>query len=208
MKNLVVKVRFALFCLILLAVILLSSKSVNAITQVGDNFEDDNHYFQTTVVKTFNNPNIGEVAISGRGQSFQRAFLNDGELEIPEYIAIDDETYKVVDIWQEAFMQDFYIQKVTIPGSVKSIGVGAFCYCPNLWKVTIGDSGASASNAERIIIGNCAFKNCEHLEIVILSEGVIRIESSAFANCFNLGQISTLGRESGSSVDLPDSLAE
>jgi hypothetical protein len=73
----------------------------------------------------------------------------------------------------------------TIPGSVTSIGVGAFWECTSLTSVTIPGSVTS--------IANDAFPYCESLTNVLIGSGVTSIGSEAFADCAGLPGIAIPG---------------
>ncbi|MGN0526654.1 MAG: leucine-rich repeat protein, partial [Acutalibacteraceae bacterium] len=70
---------------------------------------------------------------------------------------------------------------ITIPGSVISIGHGAFESCINLTSVTIPDSVTS--------IGNSAFYCCRSLTSVSIGNGVTSIGNEAFNGCTSLTSI-------------------
>ncbi|QKX39421.1 leucine-rich repeat domain-containing protein [Metamycoplasma hominis] len=86
------------------------------------------------------------------------------------------------------------IESITIPGSVKEIGAGAFSDCANLKKVIlneglekIGACAFSYTNIESITIpdtvkeiGESAFSGCTNLKEVILNEGLEKIGAKAF----------------------------
>ena len=70
---------------------------------------------------------------------------------------------------------------VTIPNSVTTIGVEAFCNCTGLKSVTIPDSVTS--------IGNAAFADCTGLTSVAIPNSVRSIGEGAFAGCSSLTNI-------------------
>ena len=70
------------------------------------------------------------------------------------------------------------LTSVTIPNSVKSIGIGAFMYCDSLTSVTISDSVTS--------IGDYAFRYCASLASVAIPNGVTSIGWYAFNDCDSL----------------------
>ena len=55
-----------------------------------------------------------------------------GKVEIPETVEIDGKTYTVTEIAADAFRNNEELTEVTIPGSVTTIGDGAFAGCENL----------------------------------------------------------------------------
>lgn len=103
------------------------------------------------------------------------------------------------------------IRSVRIPGSVKTIGYGAFEEC-NLTEVVMKDGvetigyGAfeRCRNLTKVVIpgsvrtiGYGAFKECSNLTKVVMQDGVETIGSRAFVGCENL-----------SGINIPDSVIE
>ena len=92
------------------------------------------------------------------------------------YIAIPA-TYKgkpVTQILPGAFQQS-YIQAITIPDTVTSIGENAFKDCTSLTSITIPDSVTS--------IGASAFEGCTGLTSVTIPDSVTSIGNRAFYGC-------------------------
>lgn len=92
------------------------------------------------------------------------------------YIAIPA-TYKgkpLTQILPGAFQQS-YIQAITIPDTVTSIGENAFKDCISLTPITIPDSVTS--------IGASAFEGCTDLTSVTIPDSVTSIGDSAFKGC-------------------------
>ena len=56
----------------------------------------------------------------------------DGKVEIPATVEIDGKTYTVTEIAASAFKDNKELTEVTIPGTVTTIGAGAFAGCENL----------------------------------------------------------------------------
>ena len=75
-----------------------------------------------------------------------------GEIVIPESIVVNEETYTVKEIQEQAFYWCSRLTSVTIPNSVTSIGERAFYNCSGLTSVTIPNSVTS--------IGKAAFRYC------------------------------------------------
>ncbi len=63
-------------------------------------------------------------------------------------------------------------KEYVIPDSVTKIGVGAFCYCNELTKLTIG-KGIT-------VIDNPLLFHCDNIETVILPETITRLDDGAF----------------------------
>ena len=80
-----------------------------------------------------------------------------------------------------AFEYCIGLTSVTIPNSVTSIGIHAFCGCSGLTSVTIPNSVTS--------IGYCAFEECSGLTSVTISNSVTSIGDYAFCKCSGLTSI-------------------
>ncbi len=111
---------------------------------------------------------------------------------------------KVSKIGGLAFSYYGSLERITIPDSVTTIGIGAFEGCSSLVSIEISDgvtsidSGAfyNCSSLESIeipdgvtSIGSRAFENCSSLTSIEIPDGVTRIGSSAFENCSSLTSI-------------------
>ncbi|MDD4406308.1 MAG: leucine-rich repeat protein [Parabacteroides sp.] len=120
-------------------------------------------------------------------------------LEIPSEI----EGYPVTQIGEEAFFGKFDIFRVHIPGSVTSIGFGAFANCRNLLAVELGGTTEIADSAfyycknlpEMVLpetleeIGSNAFLGCESLKSINIPDGVSYVGNHPFYGCDNLPPI-------------------
>ena len=100
------------------------------------------------------------------------------------------ETFLGADIDPAEYMREippFYlngaetIKYYVIPDNAISIGNHAFCHCPKLKGVTIGNSVTS--------IGKYAFANCHSLPSITIPESVTAIENLAFLDCENLSRV-------------------
>lgn len=131
-----------------------------------------------------------------------------GVIEIPSFVAYEDNMYDVTNIGNNAFNGCSDLTSVTIPNSVTNIGDDTFYKCSGLTSVTIPNNvtsigrsafdGCSALTSVTIgsgvtWIGNAAFRSCSSLKSVIIPDCVTSIGESAFRNCSNLTSLS-IGR--------------
>ena len=105
--------------------------------------------------------------------AFDNRFLT-GPLVLPE--GLDS-------IGKEAFQKN-YITEVTIPESVRAIGVTAFCDNQSLKSVTLNNSMESISQS--------LFNYCQKLAVVHGGKNVKIVNQSAFSNCDSLRSISDI----------------
>ena len=153
--------------------------------------------------------------------------LNDGNIVIPQTVAINGSTYTVTTIDDRAFSDCSALTSVSMP-SVTTIGESAFSDCYALTSVsmpsvtTIGEYAflnchalTSVSMPEVTTIGECAFSDCHALASVSMPE-VTTIGECAFLYCYALTSVSmpsvtTIGESAFSncyvltSVDIPAS---
>lgn len=109
-----------------------------------------------------------------------------------------------IKISDHAFIGLKGLTKIVIPGSVKSIGYGAFRQCNNVTTVEIQDGVESigdyafqpCASLENVSIagtvnkiGMCAFKSCQKLKNVTLQNGIKEIGYYAFCDCKSLTEI-------------------
>ena len=106
----------------------------------------------------------GEATITGYSG-------NDSNVLIPSTL----NNYTVTSIKDRAFYQNFKIESVTIPSSVKNIGSYAFNNCAYLKNVTINNGVVS--------IGEYAFGNCGRLETITIPPSLQKLSNSVFKNC-------------------------
>lgn len=110
-----------------------------------------------------------------------------GDIVIPEYIYPDSETaYAVTAIGEMAFAYAD-VTTVTFQGHLESIGQQAFQYS----KITEIDF----SNVDPNGLGTDMCGNCPYLQSVILPEGLTRVPTFMFLQCYNL-----------KSIDIPESV--
>lgn len=104
-----------------------------------------------------------------------------GDIEVPEKVPYNSNTYTVISIGMDAFNCCDNLISVTIPNTVTSIGVDAFCGCSSLKSVNIPNSVTS--------IGEYAFSSCKSLTTVTIPKSVAFINRQAFPFCDNLTAI-------------------
>ena len=109
-----------------------------------------------------------------------------GEVEIQATVVINNQTYKVTSIADNAFKGNTAITSVTIPNSITQIGTNAFEGCTSLSEINIGNAVSSigskafanitsASNAPRRASGT-------GLKVSCYAESVPSTASNAFEN--------------------------
>jgi hypothetical protein len=89
----------------------------------------------------------------------------------------------VVAIADNAFYRSEDLRKVTIPSSVRSIGVNAFADCPKL-NTVIFEKGGSCTIAES------AFEGCTLLRRLDFNNSVVAVGERAFMNCKRIFSLS------------------
>ena len=100
------------------------------------------------------------------------------DLEIPVMI----NGYPVLSIKFEAF-KNTYIQSVTFPITLQTMGTNAFENCVGLRTVTFGN------DSQLTMINSGMFKNCEKLSSITIPSSVTTIGSKAFWGCASLSSV-------------------
>ena len=128
-----------------------------------------------------------------------------GNIEIPETVTYNGIDYTVTAVDDKSFYGCADLTAVTIPGSVKSIGVQAFYGCTSLTSIAIptavtdiqqGTFSGCTSLANVTIpssvtsIGQQAFYNCTELISITIPASVTSIGQQAFYGCKGLTSIS------------------
>ena len=98
----------------------------------------------------------------------------EGDLIIPSTVTYNGKTYTVTSIGTQAFT-NCPMLSVTIPSSVKKIGMGAFAGCSSLTSITIPNSVT--------YLGDYAFKNCYQLQTISISDNITSIGEETFVYC-------------------------
>ncbi len=87
----------------------------------------------------------------------------------------------VVSLGDNSFCNCMYLYDIYIPGAVKTIGTNAFQYCENLPLIELPSSVES--------IGSNAFSECKRLKRITLPESLTTIGQQAFKNCVTLENV-------------------
>ncbi|MBQ6538183.1 MAG: leucine-rich repeat domain-containing protein, partial [Eubacterium sp.] len=136
-------------------------------------------------VYTEDEAEVGTAVVYDTTEEFKKTGT---KVNIPPTVNYNGKDYPVVDIGSSALHPAFtgceMLEEVTIPDSVKIIGIGAFSNCPRLKKIEIPDSVTE--------IGYQAFLGCTSLAEVKLPDnpGFTALEPLTFAQCRSLDEIS------------------
>lgn len=97
----------------------------------------------------------------------------DKTIKIPASILVENVTYKVISVADNAVKNHKYVTKIVVGSNIKTIGKNAFKNCKKLFSVTIGTSVKT--------IGKEAFRGCSKLKkITIKSKKLRTIGKNAF----------------------------
>ena len=107
-----------------------------------------------------------------------------GEIQIPESILFNEETYTVTVIGNDAFKDCTELSKVSLPNTITRIGDNAFFGCTNLSSIILPNAVVS--------IGDNAFQNCFSLSSIAFPNSVTSMGRSAFYECHALQSV-TIG---------------
>ena len=118
-----------------------------------------------------------------------------GFLTIPESIIYDNENYIVNAIEDYAFYWSDLLS-VTIPNSVRNIGIDAFYGCSLLASVKIGEGVES--------IDGGAFRSCSNLQSVSIGKNVRHIGANAFYGNNSLSQVYITDLSAWCQIDFAD----
>ena len=146
--------------------------------------------YDVTITGTFTQIDyvVGETTyeIQNDEVSIKDGSNQSGDVEIQTTVVINDQSYTVTSIAENAFKGNSSITSVTIPNSITQIGANAFEGCTGLSEITIGNGVAT--------IGSKAFANIVRtsnarsratgtgLKVSCYSENVPSTASNAFEN--------------------------
>ena len=106
---------------------------------------------------------------------------NSGKIVIASELVVDDVTYIVTSIADEAFYYNSQVKEMTLPSSIQTIGKKAFCHCPNMYKIDIPKTVNS--------IGWNAFESCLSLKSIEFPDSMKYVPYMAFKRCMNLREV-------------------
>ena len=117
-----------------------------------------------------------ECMVKGNAAPTQPTNIN-----IPSEVSKDGRSYKVVQLYDNAFKSWEYAISFNLPTSIKKIGEYAFSECTSMDNLPIPESVE--------IIGANAFEKCSRLVTVNMSTTVKEIGEKAFFECKDLGTV-------------------
>ena len=123
---------------------------------------------------TYTTKSDSTVTLAYRGM--RNPYIVYGHINIPSVVSDGERDYVVSEISDYAFMRTG-ITSVSIPGTVKKIGICSFYQTP-LTNVEICDGVE--------IIGIYAFLSCDELQSIQLPESIKEIKSASFSECESL----------------------
>ena len=135
---------------------------------------------------TFNDKGIDYNILADGTAEVEKARDCGVEVVIPENVEYQGKTYRVTAVHDDAFSWIDYVQSVSLPESVTSIGAGAFFNCRSLKKVSI------PGKVTEIFLST--FAECPMLSEISLPETVTAIGSEAFENCRSLQRLTVSKR--------------
>jgi len=195
--------------ILIFSLLLLSCMSASAIEMINDIYytlNDDNHTAYVTYRKA---GKVGNVIYGSRS-------IYKGDVVIPSEISVNNQTYKVTAIEEQAF-SNAELTSLTIPSTIDSLASTAFSGCKSFEKLIINDlkawceiKGQSYNNPIRYAqylylgdeiltninipdgtthIGDYSFYQYENLESVHIPSSLTTIGFAAFEGCTKLNEI-------------------
>jgi len=116
-------------------------------------------------------------------------------ITIPSSFTIDNISYRVTEIANNAFTNQVNIKSVVAEDTFTKIGQNAFKDCSNLTSFTVNTNPVSANSTYTTVIANSAFENCKNLRTFNVTH-VSQIGDSAFRNCIVLNNLNFMHVES------------
>ncbi|MBP5713472.1 MAG: leucine-rich repeat domain-containing protein [Prevotella sp.] len=105
----------------------------------------------------------------------------EGDIYIPNYVTINEKTYEVSSIGENAFRNCAKLSSVVLPSTLVWIKDNAFNGCINLNSISI-PYGVTQ-------LGNNVFANCNTLSNVSLPNSLTTLGIGTFANCISIASI-------------------
>ncbi len=99
-------------------------------------------------------------------------------------------------IGEYAFAYCTALKKIEVPANVESVGRQTYTYCEGACEVSFMKSNGASALKE---ISESAFYGCSGISSVTIPSGVVKIDRTAFANCYKLAKIDF---ESGSALEI------
>lgn len=103
------------------------------------------------------------------------------DIEIPETIVCDGETYTVTSVAANAFYKCTYVQQISLPNTIRRIESNAFGYCVNMTDFNFPMNLESISSS--------AFTLCRELTKLNLPSKVKSIGAGAFHDCTGVTEV-------------------
>ena len=138
-------------------------------------FENAERIYKMTLPFVGSEKNIDLETYAFSADHFGHIFGGKNDEVVPRSLS-EVEVTNAIAIWADAFADCIYLQKITIPSTVISIGDHAFYNCESLEEIVFAD-GIQLSVIEYEV-----FKNCYHLQTIVIPASVTHIWGGAFAN--------------------------
>ena len=147
-----------------------------------------------------------------------------GNIKIPEKVKHEGTEYIVTSIGDMAFFYDYYLNSITIPNSVTSIGNSAFMQCTGLASVYISDLESwckisfSYPESNPLYYAHRLFINGEEIKDLVIPNSVTSIGESSFSGCSgftsitipnsvtSIGKFAFIGCSGFTSITIPNSV--
>lgn len=101
---------------------------------------------------------------------------------IPEYVQVDDKTYTVTEIGEEAFLKEGTVTEVQFPTTLKRIGENAFTLCP-LTSIILPEGLEELDNFAFNRAGWGPWRGGQYLSEIYLPNSIRRIGRFCFMAC-------------------------